>query len=112
MKLDDLTEEHLVEVVRLYELYCGFGREFSEAMYQERSTVLEHLREEHQEEYRIGSRWGGHSKICFKTDSKGDVVVSFNSNFDPRDRRGQDYRDAKKAGQEFVKATMQYLNQQ
>lgn len=112
MKLDDLREENLVEVVRLYEEHCGFGRNFREAMYQRPSTILEHLRKQHQEEYRIGSKWDGHSKIYFETDSEGNVTVRFNSNFDPQDRKGKDYRDAEKAGQEFVKAAMQYLSQQ
>lgn len=112
MKLDDLKEEHLVEVVRLYELHCGFRREFREAMFQQPETVLQNLKEQGREEYRIGSKWDGHSKIYFETDFEDDVVVRFNSNFDPRDRKGRDYKAAEKAGQEFVKAAMQYLSSQ
>ena len=112
MKLDDLKEEHLVEVVRLYEEVCGFGRTFREAMYQLPETVLEHLKEKGGEEYRIGSKWDGHSKIYFETDFDGNVVIKFNSNFDLRDRHGKEHDAAEKAGEEFLKAAMQYLDQQ
>jgi hypothetical protein len=113
MKLDDLREEHLVEVVRLYEEHCGPGRDirnFRDAMYQTPSMVLEHLRKHGGEEYRIGSRWDSNSKIYFETDSEGNVAVRFYSNFDPRDRQGKEYEEAEKSGETFVKAAMQYLS--
>jgi len=109
MKLDDLKEEHLVEIIRLYEERCGFGRTFRDAMYQQPGTVLEHLKEKGEEEYRIGSKWNGHSKIYFETDFDGNLVVRFNSNFDPRDRHGKEYDAAEKAGEGFVKVAMQSL---
>lgn len=112
MKLENLTEQHLTEIVRLYEKHCGFGREFRDAMYQRPSSVLEHLKKQGREEYRIGSRWNGHSKIYFESDFEDKIVVRFNSNFDPRDRKGKQYREAKKSGEAFVKATMQYINSQ
>jgi hypothetical protein len=112
MKLENLREQDLVEIVRLYEEHCGFGRDFRDAMYQRPSTVLEHLREQGREEYRIGSRWDSHSKIYFETDFEDNVVVRFNSNFDPRDRKAKQYRDAEKSGEAFVKAAMQYLSSQ
>ncbi len=111
MKLDDLKEEHLAEVVRLYEERCGFGRTFRNAMYQQPGTVLEHLKENGKEEYRIGSKCDGHSKIYFETDFDGNVVVRFNPNFDPRDRHGKERDAAEKAGEEFINAAMQYLCQ-
>ena len=112
MRLENLTEQHLIEIVRLYEEHCGFGRNFRDSMYQEPSKVLENLREQGEEENRIGSRWDGHSKIYFETDSEDNVEVRFNSNFDPRDRRGKKYKKAEKAGEAFVKTAMQYLNSQ
>ena len=80
MKLDDLREEHLIEGIRLYESHCGYGREFSDAMFQEPETVLRNLRKESNEEYRIGSKWDMHSKIYFKTDFEGNLIIRFNPN--------------------------------
>ena len=112
MKLDDLREEHLIEVIRLYESHCGYGREFSDAMFQEPETVLRNLRKESNEEYRIGSKWDMHSKIYFKTDFEGNLIIRFNPNFDPQDRKSERHSIAEKAGEEFVKTAMQYLNSQ
>ena len=110
MKLDNLREEHLVEIIRLYESYCGFGREFREAMYQWPEAVLHHLREQRREEYRIGSKWDGNSKIYFETDLGGNIIVRFYPNFSLLDGKRRKYKVAEKAGEEFVKATMQYLS--
>ena len=74
--------------------------------------VLQHLREQGREEYRIGSKWDGHSKLYFETDFEDNVVVRFNSNFDPRDRKGREYKAAENAGAEFIKTAMQYLSSQ
>ena len=112
MRLDELKEENLVEIVRLYEEHCGFGREFQRAMFQQPGSVLELLKKQGGGEYRIGSKWDGHSKIYFEADSDDNVTVRFNSNFDPRDRQGPEYEAAEAAGKEFVKAAMQYLNSQ
>ncbi len=110
MKLDNLTEQDLIEIVRLYETHCGFERDFRTAMYKRPSSVLEHLLSHGGEEYRIGSKWDGHSKIYFETDFEKNIRVRFNSNFDPRDRQGQEFEEAKKSGEIFVEAAMQYLN--
>ncbi|MBU1204132.1 MAG: hypothetical protein KKG60_03645 [Nanoarchaeota archaeon] len=112
MRLENLTEQHLIEIVRLYELHCGFGRDFRGAMFQQPETVLQHLRECSRGEYRIGSKWDGHSKIYFETDFEDNMVVRFNSNFDPRDRKGREHKAAEKAGTEFQKAVMQYVSSQ
>lgn len=112
MKLKNLKEEHLVEILRLYESKCGFGREFERAMYQSPEMVLRCLKKQGTEEYRIGSKWDGHSKIYFETGFNGDFVVKFNPNLDPRDRNKGKYDAAEKAGVEFVKAAMEYLSQQ
>ena len=110
MKLEDLTVQHLIEIVRLYEEHCGFKRSFEDAMLQMPSTILEHLRNYGFGNYRIGSKWDFHSKINFGTDSEGNVTVGFNSNFDPRDRQGERYEEAQKSGEDFVKAAKGYLN--
>jgi len=110
MKLEDLTEQHLVDIIKLYEKYCGFERDFREAMQQSPSNVLEHLRKQEREEYRIGSKWNGHSKIYFETDFKGNIVIKFNSNFDPEDRKGKKFKEAEKLGRLFVNVTRQYFN--
>lgn len=112
MKLDELKEGHLIEVVKLYEEHCGFGRNFRETMYRRPENILKELRELGRQEYRIGSRWDGHSKIYFDLDFNGDLTVRFNSNFDPKERKGKEYKEAEKAGQEFIKVAMQYINQQ
>ena len=110
MKLENLTEQHLLDIIRLYEQHCGFGRGFRETMYQIPSAVLESLRENKREEYRIGSRWSGHSKIYFEANRAGDITIRFNSNFDPKDRSGQEYNEAEIAGEIFVQETMKYLD--
>jgi hypothetical protein len=112
MKLKDLTEQHIIEVLRLYEEYCGFERTFRETMYTSPGYVMEQLKTECSLEYRIGSKWDGQSKIYFDVDFQENVSVAFNSNFDPRDRKGKDYQIAEKKGKEFVKVAMQYLNNQ
>jgi len=112
MKLEDLTAKHLVEIVRLYELHCGRRREFREAMYEEPSSVLAHLRRHGGEEYRIGSRWDGHSKLYFETDFNGNLSVRFDSNFDPRAGNGRASMEAEKAGDMFARVAMQYLDSQ
>lgn len=113
MKLSDLKEEHLIRIIELYEKYCGFGRTFRDVMYyQDPKTVLQELKSgESLGEYRVGSKWDGHSKIYLETDFKDNFKVRFNSNFDPRDRKGKKYKNAEKAGQEFVRVAMEYLNQ-
>ncbi|MCK4552642.1 hypothetical protein KAT80_00365 [Candidatus Pacearchaeota archaeon] len=112
MKVENLTEQHLIEIVKLYEEHCGFGRDFRDVMYQEPSTVLEHLRKQGREEYRIGSKWDGHSKIYFDTDFEDNIEVKFNSNFDPIDRQGKKFEEAETSGKIFVKTAMQYLSLQ
>lgn len=110
MKLDDLNEEHIVEVVRLYESYCGSGRNFKEAMQQHPQTTLQYLKDFGKVENRIGSKWCGHSKLYFELGEEYNVVVRFNSNFDVKYRKGKEYEAAEKAGEEFVKAAMHYLS--
>ncbi|MGV8171291.1 MAG: hypothetical protein ACP5OA_01185 [Candidatus Woesearchaeota archaeon] len=112
MKLEDLTAKHLIEIVRLYELYCGRKREFHEAMYEEPASVLAHLKRNGKEQYRIGSRWDGHSKLYFETDFDGNISVRFNSHFDPKVRNGRAFMEAEKAGDMFAKVAMQYLDSQ
>ncbi len=109
MKLEDLTQENLMEIVRVYEEICGYGRDFRKAMYQEPASVLENLRLEKQGDYRIGSKWDGNSKLFLNVDHNNHVEVSFNSNFDPRERKGKKYDEAEKAGQEFVSRVNNYL---
>ncbi len=110
MKLEVLTEQHLLEIIKLYEGHCGFGRGFREAMYQTPSMILENLRRDKSGEYRVGSRWDGHSKIYFSIDNDGNVVIIFNSNFDPADRDGHEYIEAETAGEIFMKEARRYLD--
>lgn len=112
MKLKKLTEQHLIEIVKLYEEHCGFGRDFKDAMYHGPFVVLKRLREQGNGGYRVSSKWDGDSKIYFETDFEGNLVVRFDSNFDPRDRKGKQYEDAEKSGEVFVKSAMQYLSSQ
>ena len=51
-------------------------------------------------------------KIYFKTDFEGNLIIRFNPNFDPQDRKSERHSIAEKAGEEFVKTAMQYLNSQ
>lgn len=109
MIFDYLKEEHLIEIVRLYELHCGFSRDFKRVMFRSPDIILRELKEHKRREYRIGSRWEGHTKITIQKSLEGSVEVLFNSNFACRDRKGRIYKAAEKAGQEFVTAAMQYL---
>jgi len=108
MKLEELSAKHLVEIVRLYELHCGRRREFREAIYEEPSSVLAHLRRSGREEYIIGSRWDAQSRLYFETDFEGNFSVRFNS----RARNGEAFMEAEKAGDTFIKVAMQYLGTQ
>lgn len=111
MKLRDLTRDDLVEILRLYEEHCGFGMSFEEAMFhQTPKMVLTELRSGLPAEYKIGSRWDGHSKIFFETDERNNVVVSFSPNFDPADRKGPKYEEALQAQKTFGNAVADYLN--
>ena len=116
MKLVDLKEEHVVEIVRLYEEHFSspeYRLGFSRRMHMSPQDVVEDIKKHHgYQEYRLGSRWDAHSKLYFDTDPEGNVGVRFNSNFDPRDRQGEKYKEAEEAGEQFVNAAMQYLNQQ
>ena len=114
MKLEELTEENLLEILKIYERHCGFEREFSEVMYhQDPSTVLSDLRKNRLGEYRVGSKWEGHSKLFFEINSSTrNITVRFNSNFDPRDRKGPKYVEAEKSGRTFEEEVTRYLNLQ
>lgn len=115
MKLESLTEEHLLEIVRLYEERCGNGRSFKEAMFlQSPWIVLENIKSNKRRgaEYRIGSRWDGHSKILLLVGTNDEIIVGFNPNFDPRDRMGQEYEEAEKAGRKFEEEVIKYLKSQ
>ncbi len=114
MKLDDIKEEHIAEIVRIYESVCGWNREFKDAMYSTPEQVIEDIKQSMfpWTEYRIGSKWDGHSKIYFETDIEGNLSVRFNSNFDPSDRKGRRCAAAEKAGNLFVKTAMIYLQNQ
>jgi hypothetical protein len=110
MRFDELDEKNLVEIVRLYEKYCGFERDFQQVLCCEPSAVIEDLKASRFQEYRIGSRWHSESKIYLKTDSAGNITLDFNSNMDPIVWHGKEYAEAHLAGSKFVKAAMQYLS--
>jgi hypothetical protein len=116
MKIGELREEHLIEILRLYEEICGSGRSFRDAMFSEPPLVLSDIRENfrrgHPSEYRIGSRWDGHSKLYFRPDIWGDFddfEVTFYPNFDPSERKGPAYRAARKAEERFKRIVAYYL---
>ena len=109
MNIKDLKPKHLVEIVRLYEQYCGRGRDFERALYTSPKQMLSHLKEDCDIDYRIGSKWDSNSKLCLKYDIDGTISVWFNSNFDPHYRTGQRYETAEKAGQDFEDTVKNYL---
>jgi len=111
MKLDDIKGEHIAEIVRIYESICGWNREFKDAMFSTPDQIIQDIKQSMHPwtEYRIGSKWEGHSKIYFETDFEGNLSVRFNSNFDPSDRKGRHYSAAQKAGELFVKTATDYL---
>lgn len=111
MKLENFVEEHLIEIVRLYEEHCGSGRDYYDTMHNDPSYTLKNLRHYGNGEYRIGSRWDCHSKLYIDT-VEGNVRISFNSNFHPMNRQGKVFEEAEKSGEAFVNAAMQYLSSQ
>ena len=115
MKLDDLKEEHVVYIVSLYEQHCGWGRTFEDILFADPILALKRIKEDVSRsgtaEYRIGSKWDANSKLYFESDRSG-LCVRFNSNFDPRQRKGKEYSAAERAGSLFVKAAMEYLNKE
>jgi hypothetical protein len=111
MKLSGLKEEDLVEIVNLYETYCGVGRKnFVDVLFRPPELVLEYLKKTKSATYRIGSKWDMHSKLLFKVDFDDNIIVEFNPNFDPVARSGPLYEEALKTGKEFVDVAMKYLN--
>jgi hypothetical protein len=111
MKITEFEEPNLLEIVRLYEQYVGFGRSYNEAMFHQKpALVLDDLKKGRNDEYRIGSRWDYNSKLHFRTDFKGNLSVWFNPNFVPEDRETPECIEAENAGEEFTKAATAYLN--
>lgn len=108
MKMADLKEEHLIEIVKLYEEYCGRGRPFREVMYGPPETILEKLRERNWSEYRVGSRWDGHSKLIFSADFDGNVKVNFYPNFSPNETEKRQ-KEAEEARKKFEEEVEKYL---
>ncbi|HLD43738.1 MAG TPA: hypothetical protein VJB08_07185 [Candidatus Nanoarchaeia archaeon] len=109
MKLDDLKEEHLLEIIRMYEEKCGRGRPFDDVMRMPPSEILRRIKEGRSPpEYRVGSRWDGNSKIYLETDADEHLVVRFYHNlvYSPKSTSKQ----AEKAGEAFERAVKRYLN--
>ncbi len=117
MKIADLKEQDLVEIVRLYETHCGDGRAFEDRMFYPPDFLLADIKKSIVSiagcaECRVGSRWEGHSKIYFETeeiDGEERIVVRFSPNFDPSQRTGSRYKTALKAGEAFEQAVETYL---
>jgi hypothetical protein len=113
MKLDNLKEENLIEIIRIYGEHCGYGDGFREVMYQNPGTVLENLKKNLKrgyEEYSIHSRWDIRSKLFFAIDRESNLSVSFNPNIHPDDLGEDTFEEAINAGEKFVEAAMKYLN--
>ncbi len=112
MKLNDLKESHLIEIVKLYDKHCGIGLSFDELMYHhDASSILKELKEECKKgdvEYSVISRWSMRSKLFFSIAFGNEIEIRYSSNLD---RDDSDFAEAEKAGEEFVKVAMQYLSQ-
>lgn len=112
MKLEELTEEHIVEIVRLYEQYCGNNRPFCKVTCsQPPAKVLEGVKAQFASrgccEYRYGSRWSFNSKLWIRHRS-GELWIFF----DPNMHGGMNEEKAEAAGKEFDQAVLEYTSQQ
>ena len=108
MKLENLTERHLVEIVSLYDRHCGIGLSFGGLMYHHTpQDILDQLKKNPVREYSITSRWSMRAKLQFST-FNNEIRIGYSSNLDWEDPK---LAEAEKAGEEFVEDVMQYLSQ-
>ena len=108
MKLNDLKEAHLIEIISLYDKHCGIGLSFDKLMYhQTPQVILRDLKENPMREYSVMSRWSMRSKLQFSTTWDNEIIVGYYSNLYSDD---SEFVEAEKAGEEFVKVAMQYLS--
>lgn len=109
MKLEELTEEHIVEIVRLYEQYCGINRQFHKHSRQP-ADVLRDVKKQFDSrgccEYRYGSKWSYNSKLWIRQ-KEGELWIYFDPNMN---RINEEKAEA--AGKEFDKAVLEYISQQ
>lgn len=78
MKIQDLTEQHLREVHRIYELTCGeLGKPFEKRMLSTPGEVLKDLRNLRSGNYVIGSNYSNSSRLVIKTSQNGALQVTF-----------------------------------
>ncbi len=111
MKLEGLTEEHLLEIIRLYEDHCGYDWNFERAM-SERTPggVLEKLKENGSLKCEIASRWNRYSEIFFEVDkTTGSLQVRFNTGLVMEDGREGWFKQAEKFRRRFEEAAKGYL---
>lgn len=109
MKPHQVNETHITEVVSIYEKHCGYERDVAKIMYMIGSSIQETLKRNGREQYRIGSKWDGHSKLEIGVNDEGDVDVGFDPNFDPKDRKGKEHDEAVAAGEVFEEEARAYL---
>ena len=103
MKLDNLTPEGMGAIANLYRIIMH-GRDlvpmeeldgfFSPDV--ELDNVKKGVREGMNNSYdwRLGSKWIGHTKLQLDVGVDREISVGVNTNFDPEEREGRKYRQA------------------
>ena len=109
MRVEQLVEEDIVEILKLYEEHCGVDRDVMLIIRASTADVLTQIRDNYQKEWRIGSRWRSHSKLKIFTTRDYEVDVDFISNFFPHEHGSPAHQEAETAGDNFRKSVQEYL---
>jgi len=118
MKLEELTEKHIEEVFRLYELHFGFDKNFKKIINRKPSEILENLKEElwnkhgGYKEYQIGSRWSSDSKLFFETNCGTKLRIRFSPELQSKELLGKEFYEAEEAGNKFEESVNKYFESQ
>lgn len=92
MKLDQITEQHLAQVHRMYELHCGLpGTTFQDRMGYSLAEALRELGVTGGFTYVVGSRWSDQTKILALTGTDG--KVNFHAFEDPHAHPHRNYTE-------------------
>lgn len=124
MKPQDLTPEHVEKIFEFYTGTCGVeGRNWLDRWSDRRDSAqaiindIERCLSEpiggRYVEYRIGSKWDGHSKVYFRWNTpERDLRAHFYPNFHPSSDGSRIHKEATAAGKAFDELVATYLADQ
>ncbi len=121
MKPVDLSAKHIEKIFEIYAKTCAAGSENWLDRWNDRQSMAKMILHDIAErladatawrhlEYRVGSRWDGHSKMYFRWDNpERDLHVHFYANLHSDERDSQWGRDVAAVGREFDDLVAAYL---